>query len=369
MSQFEELRGVIQREELLANTATLDQAESVEYRYGDIDFGMTDNHKVKVVHEDGETILNDKSLARLCREIGLNKYLSKIPAPEIGGLILPQLRFWLPQSNPDMRLRLLVSDNESTMSIPNADFEHVSVEDLIAGIEATLGTHNILGYHKPYVGPKNFQFSILTATTEQVIADHTYNAGIRVTHSIDGSAKTRVEPYLFNQWCTNGCTHEHDIKAWARRPMGRPKNNGGAPEGGMPLSDWLQESIVAAMMAFDTEVENLQRLANIPVPEDAPEVINKMFAANHVPVVLQDAVREQCDVDGLNNMYDLYQAITSVETHSGHYDDHPNARGKLNKVAAHLSHHTTFCPTCSTQMSVYDTIAQLNVLDEGEESQ
>jgi len=369
MTQFEQLDGVVSREELLEHTRTLDEAIPVDYEYKHMRFNVNNENKVIVVsHRDAPdqfapVILDDTSLARVSREVGLNKYISKIPMDRRAELVIPHLNFWFPESQPNKRLRLLQSNGEAIMSIPNADFEHVNIEELIAGIEGVLGDHNILGYHKLNIGPKAITFSLLTDHTEMVINDHIYNAGIRVSHSIDGSTSTRVEPYLFNQWCANGCTHEHSIKAWNRRPTGRPRGGGDAAPM-MGLSTWLQESVVNAVMLFDQEVINLQRLAGMPVPHDADEALSKLLTANGVPVKLQGAVKEQLEVDGFENMYDLYQAITHVETHNEHFEDHPNAKGKLNKMAAHLSHHTTFCPQCSTQLEVFDALEQLNQVDE-----
>lgn len=361
MSQFEELQGVMTKDQILANTATYDEATPVQYKYGDISFQVADGQNlnaVQVMANDREpVILDETSLDRLVSAMGFpHKYLQKIPRDRRFELLIPHLNYWYPEHSPDEDLRLLVVDGRSVMSIPRADFEHISVAALIEGIEETLGDHNVLGYHKPFFAAKGFQFSLLTDHSEMVINDHVYNAGIRVQHSIDAQGATSVEPYLFNQWCTNGCTHDHNIGNWRRR---------GAKLG---LSQWLQESVIDAIMVFDQEVENLTRLAGLPVPHDAEVVLNKMMDANHVPAKLQIEVNDQLLSTGMDTMYDVYQALTAVETHNNYFDDHPNFKGRLNGLASHLSHHTTFCPTCNTQMDEADSLTQLNVVEDDDDN-
>ncbi|GAG77382.1 unnamed protein product, partial [marine sediment metagenome] len=51
------------------------------------------------------------------------------------------------------------------------------------------------------------------------------------------------------------------------------------------------------------------------------------------------------------NLLDIYNILTKVDTHSDVFNDHPNSKGILDRVAAHLAHHSKLCPVCHKQMN------------------
>ena len=151
MSQFEELQGVLSKEEILERTREYDDTAVVEVPYSELVFDTDPETHAYTVRtpENGVISLGSPSptdpsrpISTILRDIGLNKYDSHIPATRRNELIIPQLRFWYPEMQPEKNLRILVSpDGRAIMTVPEADFEHVSMVELIDSVERVLGAY------------------------------------------------------------------------------------------------------------------------------------------------------------------------------------------------------------------------------------
>ncbi len=334
-----ELEGVLTKDELMKEVAPYEAANPVDLTLGDkIGFDIDSEGKnVYILHPGGQVELSPAALGNLLAFIGFPRtYLNKLPKEEVAQLVIPHLNYWYQNELAGKSLRLLTIEDSAIMAIPKADFKHVKVSEVVSAVENVLGKE-ISGYHKPWIGATDFSFSVLTPRQVEVAKDHMYNAGIRVRHSINGEVSTTVAPYLFNQWCTNGATTEHQLPAWKRRNQKED------------ISIWLQRTVTDANKLFDTEVGKLQELCGIKVNKETSKILDSVLEQSLVPRGLAKTVRNTLIDDGAEDMYDIYNILTKVDTHSN-FDDHRNSKGILDKVAAHLANHSKLCPVCHKQI-------------------
>jgi len=333
--KVQELKGVLTKEQLMDQVSEYEAAEPVDITLGEkIGFEIDDKEGIAYLqHPKGLTALSPAALGSLLAYTGFTKaYLKKIPKEEATQLVTPHLNYWYGNEFSGKLLRLLTIEDTAIMAIPKANFKHVKISKVINAVENVLGKA-IAGYHKPWISPTAFHFSVLTPREVEVAKDQVFNAGIRVAHSITGEVSTNVSPYLFNQWCANGATTEHAIQGWKRRNQKED------------IGIWLQRTITEASKLFDKEVESLRTLAGIKVDKDTSQVLDSVLAQSMVPRGLQKEVRNTLIDDGAKDLFDLYNIFTKVDTHSD-FSDHPNSRGILDRVAAHLANHSKLCPVC-----------------------
>jgi hypothetical protein len=252
---------------------------------------------------------------------------------------VPQLNFWYQDALAGNTLRLLTIGDNAIGAIPKANFKHVKVSKVVDAAQGVLGDA-IAGYHKVWGTPRSFQFSILTPEQVEIGAkDDLYNAGIRIEHSVSGEVSTVVSPYVFRQWCSNGATTEHNLGSWRRR--------GGKED----ISDWLQRTIIESRKLFNQEVVNLRGLHNTKIDANTSQVLDSVLTQSSIPGAIQKEVRNTLIDDGAENLLDIYNILTKVDTHSSVFEDKPNGKGLLDRVAARLAHHSELCPVCHKNMN------------------
>ena len=334
-----ELEGVLTKDQLMDQVKEYEAADPLDITLGEkIGFRLdSEGENTYIHHPKGITTLSPAALGNLLAYIGFPRaYLKKLPKEEATQLVLPHLNYWYGNELSGKILRLLTIEDTAIMAIPKSNFKHVKISQVIKAVENVLGD-KIAGYHKPWTGATAFNFSVLTPREVEVAKDHTYNAGIRIRHSLTGEVATTVSPYLFNQWCTNGATTEHALPGWKRRNQKED------------IGIWLQRSITGASKLFDQEVDKLQELCGIKVEKETSKILDSVLEQSLVPRALQKVVRNTLIDDGAESMYDIYNILTKVDTHNN-FDDYPNSRGVLDRVAGHLAHNAKLCPVCHKQM-------------------
>jgi len=334
-----ELKGVLTKDDLLKQVKSYEEAKPLEVELGDkVGFTFDEEGSVAISHPKGQTTLSPAALQKLAANVGLPRtYLNKIPKEQRRQLVGPHLDYWYQNELAGNILRLLTIDNNAIDVIPKANFKHIKVSTVVEAIESVLGK-SVAGYHKAWFGPVSFSFSVLTPREVQLTDRDTYNQGIRVEHSLTGQVSTNVSPYLFNQWCSNGATSEHSLGGWKRRNQKED------------IGVWLTRTITEASKLFDKEVDSLRALCGIKVNKETSKVLDSVLEQSLVPRQLQKEVRNTLIDDGANSLYDIYNILTKVDTHSDIFNDHPNSKGILDRVASHLVAHSKLCPVCHKQM-------------------
>ncbi|MCK4824345.1 hypothetical protein KA005_51815 [bacterium] len=342
MSNILELKGVVTKEQLLDQIKDIEAAKPLEVKLGKgVNFHIGEDGKGSINHKNGPTTLSSAALGTLLAHIGFPRpYLRKIPIEQVNKLVVPHLNFWYGKELAGQMLRLLTIKNNAVAAIPKANFKHVPISEILSAVDEVLGK-SVIGYHKVWPGTKAFQFSILTPETAVIKSgqkNDVFNAGIRISHSIDGQKSTTVSPYLFRQWCSNGATTEHQLGSWKRR------------SGKEDIGPWLQRTIIDSKKVFGQSIDTLQKLCGIKIDKNTSEVLDSVLEQSMVPRQLQKVVRNTLIDDGADSLYDVYNILTKVDTHSSIFEEHPNAKGILNNVASNLACHSKLCPVCHKQM-------------------
>jgi hypothetical protein len=346
MTQISELNGIMTREQVLEKTRRYDVAQPVEVNLGEkINFDVNDDGVVVLSGANtGDPIhLGEDIFRTLTSNVGLSPaYVKKIPVDRRNDLLMPVMNYFYRERLSGNVLRFLTNeDKEAVLVIPNADFEHVRVSDVITGVEKQLGDQ-VAGYHKFNMSsPGVFEISVVTPNEIQVVDKDPLNEGIRITHSLMGTPATSLSAYAFRQICSNGATSEERLGSWGRRRAAEP------------FGVWLQKSIKNAGEAFKREMDKLRKLTTIPVNNQTRKVLEAVLTNSGISDALQKEVYAEV-VDGIpnnqepQNMYDIYNILTRVDTHSEYLNDPKNwrLRGCLDKVAAHLASKSELCPVC-----------------------
>lgn len=338
-----EIKDVMTKEQLLKKVCNYEAAEPIEVELGRQVRFSTGNEgqedDIVMTHNRGTTTLSPVALGTLVANIGFPRpYLKKVPKEEYPSLLLPHLNYWYQNALAGGRIRLLNIENRTIMVVPKADFEHVKISDVITATERQLGKNLVAGYHKLRITPEAFCFSIITSKEVELKKGDLFNAGIRVNHSLTGATSTSLSAYLFRQWCSNGATTEDKLETWHRRNSSDD------------LETWLQKSIIGANQAFDKETKRVEALLQIPTDGHTAEVLNSVLDQSSVPQGLQREVRSTLLDRDPETLYDIYNALTEIDTHSDYFEDHPGSIGTLNRVATHLTHNSKLCPTCHKQI-------------------
>lgn len=341
--KVDELDGVMTKDEVLGKLHSYEEAQPEEIELDDnIAFTSAyDGTEVEVVmkHRKGEVILTPVALGVLMANIGFPRpYLKKVPAEQYSSLVLPHLDYWYGEVFAGNVMRLFVIDNSAIMVVPKANFQHVPISEVIQATERQLGK-TIGGYHKLQMHEGTISFSVITPKEVEVRKNDIFNEGIRIQHSLTGATSSKVSAYLFRQWCSNGATTEDQIDSWSRRS-----------NSGDDFSIWLQKSIMAADKSFGQEITRVRALQEIPTSEHTAEILNSVLDSSSVPQKLQKEVRSILVDRGAETLYDIYNVLTEVDTHTKYSDDHPLSAGLLDKVACHLTHHSELCPVCHKQI-------------------
>jgi len=336
-----ELKGVMTKEQLLEKVQDYEISEPINVEAGqNIEFKFQSNKEDEIVlsHNRGQTVLSPIALGKLVAHTGMPRaYLKKIPDGQYGTLVLPHLNYWYQNVFAGTMIRLLTINNRALAAIPKANFEHIKVSRVVDAAERQLGSE-IAGYHKLQVSEERFCLSILTAKEVEVKDKDPFNLGIRIEHDVAGETSTRISPYLFRQWCSNGATTEDKLDTWSRR------------RGSDDMDIWLQKSIMEANKSFDKEILRIKALQEIPTNDNTGVILNSVLEQSSVPLKLQKEVQSVLLDRGAESLYDIYNVLTEVSTHSDYFKDHPLASNALNDVATHLTHNSKLCPTCHKQI-------------------
>jgi len=335
-----ELEGVMTKDELLEKVRAYEESVPVEAKLGSqIQFEVTPESKVVMDCRENQVVLSHVALDQMLMYIGFPRtYLKKVPKEQYSSLVLPHLDYWYRDALAGNLIRLFVLNNQAIAVAPKADFQHISISEIVKAAEAQLGDL-VAGYHKFHESRGNFVFSILMPKEVDLGEGDLFNQGIQVEHNLVGESSTKVSAYLFRQWCSNGATTEDQISSWRRRS-----------KSGEPFDVWFQKSIMAANKVFDEEIMRVRALKEVSTNEHTADILNSVLEHSSVPQGLQKEVRSILIDRDAETLYDIYNVLTEVDTHSNYFEEKPSSTGLLNKVAAHLARCSELCPTCHRQM-------------------
>lgn len=339
-TQENKLVGLLTKDELLTQAAPFEEVEPIDIHLGEkVRFVQDLQHEISLVYNKREIQLEPSAIESLTSRIGMPKtYLKKIPKEQIPTLVLPHLNFWYSEQFADQTMRLLSINDRAIMVSPRTNNRYVKISEVVHAIERQLGKENVVGYHKPWLHNwENVEFSVVTPKTAEVKEGDPMNAGIRIQHNLLGTGPSRLTAYMFRQWCSNGAITMDNLDTWSSR------NNE------EDFSLWIQKSTREAGLVFNKEISRLKKLIEIPTNGNSADILTGVLEGSGVPQNLQTEVRNTFIDENVENLYDVYNILTRIGTHSEYFNEHPNSRGLLERVGANLSLHSKFCPTCHRQ--------------------
>ena len=284
---------------------------------------------------DNRVTLLPSAFRSVVKHIGLAPvYADAVPVE----LLLPHLNFFYMKKRADEKIRLLVKDGEALAATMKINVDFVGLMQVVNLVEAELGKDNVVGYHKVQLSWEASMLSIVQENVLTVVPNDFINAGIRIEHSLVGLAPTKLGAYVYRQTCSNGATTMDAIGHWSRR------NSADS------MLAWVRIAIKEAGVSFVAEGKRLGRLRDTKIEEHVADVLNGILEEESVPRQLRDEVRTLAIDAKAKTLYDLYNVLTNVGTHSEFFEKHPATMLKLEKVAGNLTMNGKLCPECHRRL-------------------
>jgi len=261
--------------------------------------------------------------------IGIQKsYVKKCPKR----LLFPPLEHWY-NDGLSLPIRAILRDGSLIKTTTNSvRTTPVSNERLLVTAEQCLGLDNIAGYHKVSSNLDFTTMSIITTKTFEPREKDTLFGGIQIQNSILGKEVIEVSPYVFRQWCTNGSVTSESLGKYTRK---RSDGN---------LNDWMTEIIESSSSSLDREFSRLKHLTTVSVKGHLAEMLNAIGKDNGIPKKIMDEIRAEASSSNAETMYDVWNCITKIATHSEMMT--PLSTVRMQNIAGHVSRQHDRCPSC-----------------------
>lgn len=310
--------------------------EDVPLKKVKFSLGGKDSASLRMSIRGKEFMVDDEALGALVNENGLPvSYAHKVPA----SLLLPHLNYFFDGegSRGGAEIRLLHDDKTIFGVSSKTHIQYVSLEEILESLEEAVGFDNIRGYHlrKCTFGWRSSEITLVENKNFKVFKDDLLHSGIRVEHSPKGICSSRVSAYVYRLVCTNGATTMDSIDAFSRR---------GSTYAG--FKDWLTGSVKAAHKSLEIEFQRIKKLTTTKVGGEVSTVLDSVLQRSGIPAQLREEVRTVAIDQNVETLYDVYNVITNVATHSEFFQNHPNAMRQLEEVAGRLTNHGEICPSC-----------------------
>lgn len=330
--QEPKIKELITKEQLLEQSGKVGQVEVENLTLGkDIEFVYDTKKGVTLEFGEKEVKLANSAIQHLVQEVGLPmRYVNNTPTD----LIVPHLNYWFTDKMSGRKIRLLREKDVTFAIALSPRDEFITLPRLVDTIEKSIETNNIEGYHNPYFGWNTTNINVVMKRSFSVVKNDLLNVGIRFVHSLNETEPTRAYAYIFRQWCSNGAITMDKIKCWSKRMKVES------------FKKWVPSVVVEARKAFNEEEKRLKKLTEIPTDKNTADILDHLLAEGGIPLVVREAVRTNAIDHETKTLYDVYNVITQVATHSNVFEDHPAALPSLEGVASDLSHHSKLCPVC-----------------------
>jgi hypothetical protein len=262
--------------------------------------------------------------------IGLQKgYTKKCPM----NILVPALDYWY-NDGLTKPIRVVTSDGVVLKTTTDRVKSHpVSNERLLTAAENAIGKENIAGYHKVSSSLDFTTMSLVTNKSFQPVDKDTLFGGIQIRNSILGKETVEVSPYVFRQWCTNGAITSESLGRFTRK---RRDDDG--------IGDWMSEIIEGASGSLDHEFERIRQLTQVSVKGHLAEVLNGIRHDHGIPKKVMEDIQDEATAANAQTMYDVWNAITRVATHSDSLTAMSATR--LQGIAGHVAKQNEVCPNC-----------------------
>jgi hypothetical protein len=327
------LKDLYTREQFIEKSGALGQVEVADFELGNnIEFGFDAERGIYLKFNDTETIIGDTAVNHIVKNIGMPvRYADNTPAE----LIIPHLNYYYQNKMAGQKARILTQDGLALSFNASPREEFIRLVQFLDIIEKEIGVDIIAGYHKPKFGWGSTIINVVMKETFEVVDGDPLNTGIRFVHSFNEIEPTRAFAYTFRQWCANGAISMDKINCWSKRGKGEES-----------FRKWVPSVITDAKQALRLEADRLVKLVDTPTDEHTSDILDHELKRGGIPLNVREEVRATAIDQPTDNLYDVWNVITRVTTHSKVFKEHPASLYLLEDVARRIADHSHICQSC-----------------------
>ena len=206
---------------------------------------------------------------------------------------------------------------------------------ILENVEKAISLEEILGYSQSTISMQKSGFSVVVNRSFEPVSGDSLFGGIDIFNSISGDYAVEIAPFIFRQVCSNGMIVSEHVGRFTRSKDEE-------------FSVWAQNSAKSALEKIDGEFGRIGKMVEIGIEGDPTSTLRSLFRKFNIPVRTQEEIVGEALVmnngDGPRTMYDLWNSITRVATHSSKLS-FMSSRG-LKMVASDMTKLISLCPTC-----------------------
>lgn len=343
MTEQVKLKDLFTRKQLFEKSGPIGQAEAVDLKMGNnvlFDYNKEEGlglcrkgPNTKGVYVYGDHLPFDSgAVAELFKNIGTPLNFALDTPIE---LTLPILNYYYRDKFEGLPVRFLTHNNRVVAMALHPRDEFISLGDLIHEVESAIGTDQIAGYHKPMFNWGGTTINVVLNETFEVVTKDPLNLGIRFEHPLNEARSTQVNAYTFRQWCSNGAITVDNIKGWSRKEGARES-----------FKKWIPSVMIEARKALAEEKIRLTRLTEIKTDSDTSQILDRVLEDSGIRRAVREEIRSIAIDQPPRTLYDLWNILTRVATHSKIFEKHPGMLSTLEYAAGELAFNSKLCPVC-----------------------
>lgn len=302
-------------------------------------------HKMKfaVGREDGRLItvvggevayVSDAAAAQVASRLKIpSVYIEKCP-PTIQAV---NLNYWSDAEPVEVRALMDMTIEAPTVVgfVRAGAVDLLDMEQVVATIEDVLGPMPTLEYVRATGSLEHVSLSIVGPKEAQPKRGDIFRAGLSVDYSPIDRFGLKVSGFNYRLVCTNGAYAIEEAAVASRRH---------APDN---LYEWLREAATEVWEKADAQFERLSRAAEAALPAGhLGDVLADLYGEFSVPLAARERIQDYIMREGVETMYDVYNAITWVATHTPEIQDDPGLQYRLMTSAGNAASHSDLCGTC-----------------------
>jgi len=303
----------------------------VDVPTSELEFRVGGNNQLLFNLDGNEYNLHLTGLYDLACCLGIPRtYVGRCPTE----LLLQNLQYWGKKGNV-VKLRMFLRDN-AVVGCVTTRKPYYSSSQILGEVEKQIGPNNILGYHRVNGSLEFVDFSVVVNKSFEIQVGDTLFGGIEVQNSTKGEHALEIAPYIFRQVCINGAIAAKNTGRWSSR--NDPSE----------IDVWAQSSTRQALQSIDQEFERIQKLVDVRFNGHSKDILRSIFSKFGISQRIQEEIVAETVAQngetGPQNMYDLWNAITRIATHSGRLS--PVSSRQLQLSAGALVKKFSICPSC-----------------------
>jgi len=302
---------------------------------GDLKFGTSsgpsDDFDILLTSGGKESKLTEEAYLRSCKMVGLPEaYVRRTPVD----LVESHLNYWYAGEKAGEQVKL-IKKNDSVIALTRPSIDVISNVRLLEEVEKALGDREGLVYDRVNNDIRLTHFSITGPSASTPRTGDVVRAGLTVQNSLVGEHPIEVGVYLYRLVCSNGAISAQNLFKWSRRHDQED------------FMGWFASASQNAVNSFNHEFDHLQKLSEIPMRGYMSDVLSSFFDEYSIPVSLREDLMSSIIAEGkADSLYDIWNAVTYVASHSKKLVDNPMGVRRLMKVAGDMLVNKAVCSEC-----------------------